>query len=376
VEILIPGAPVLVRALLARLEALGIGSAGPGEFTRRAFLHGRIDLTRAESVGALIAAEDLVAARAARRTLDGELARAVREIGGELHDVIAGLEAGLDFADQEVAPPAPSELEALIAPLVARIRGWIDRPDAGAAPAAALRFLLWGRANAGKSTLLNSLAGEERAIVSPRAGTTTDAVGATIDTPAGPVELLDLPGRLEEPTPLQAHADSLARRELAQGDRILYLLDAARPAEELRSEWGALPAEVRARAWPVLNRIDLLGAAERAHLPSWEDSSACSALTGEGVAALRGRIAAARRGGEYDSRGLAALFNDRQRRRLAECRDRLEAVRGELAAAARVEPELVVVDLRRAHAALEEITGELAPEETLARIFARFCVGK
>jgi tRNA modification GTPase len=376
VELILPGAPALVRGLLARLESLGIGPAGPGEFTRRAFLGGRFDLTRAESVAALIAADDLDQARAARRTLDGELAGAVREIGDRLHDAIALLEAGLDFAEHEVDPPAAAEIDRLLAPIAERLEEWVGRPDAGSAPSPHPRFLIWGRTNAGKSTLLNALCGESRALVSPHPGTTTDAIGGELRTPAGTVELLDLPGRKEELSAVEARADALARRELAEGDRILYLLDSSRDPGALLAEWSGLPDEVRGRAWPVLSQIDRVPAAARGALPAWPEVLLCSALTGEGLGELRERIAAAREGGSAPSRGLARLFNDRQRRRLLECGERLRAARAELAASGRVEPELVVVDLRRAHEALEEITGGIAPEETLERIFARFCIGK
>ncbi len=376
VELLVPGAPAVVRGVLARLEALGIAAAAPGEFTRRAFHHGRLDLTRAESVAALIAAEDLEGTRAARRTLDGELAAAVREIGDRLHDAIALLEAGLDFADQEIEPPSPREIDRLLAPLEERLGRWVDRPDAGSAERSPLRFLLWGRANAGKSTLLNALCEENRAIVSEIPGTTTDGVAGTLETPAGTIELLDLPGRKEPRSPVEERAEALARRDLAEGDRVLYLFDAARDPVEIEAEWQSLPDEVRARSWPVLNQVDRLSGPARDALPELPDRIDCSALRGEGVAALRDRLAESRRRGEYVSRGLARLFNDRQRRRLTECRARLAAARAEMESAGRVEPELIVVDLRRAHEALEEITGEIAPDETLDRIFARFCVGK
>lgn len=377
VEIVLPAIRAAVAALLARLGEAGVERAAPGEFTRRAFLAGRLDLTQAESVADLIAAEDRNEARAARRTLDGELGRAVHDIADDIHDWIALLEAGLDFADQEVEPPSPDEIVSGLAPLEERLARWTERADAGSAPGSALRVLLWGRANAGKSTLLNALVGEERAIVSETPGTTTDPVGGRLGRGPGAIEILDLPGRKDALSAVETDAEALSERERDTDDRILYLLDATRPAEDLVAEWESLPDAVRARARPVLSQVDRLPVAARSALPDLgPGTTACSGVTGEGIEDLRARLARFRDRGAYASRGLARLFNDRQRHRLEECRARLAAVREELVAAGRTEPELVVDDLRRAHESLEEITGEIAPDDTLERIFARFCVGK
>ena len=382
VELLVPAAPVWVRAVLATLESAGVAPAGPGEFTRRAFESGKIDLTRAESVAQLIAAEDLADARAARRTLEGELATAVRAHADRVHDLIALLEAGLDFADQEIDPPPPEEIAAACRAIETSLEETAARPDAASSEGGTPRLLLWGRTNAGKSTLLNALTGGEHALVSPAEGTTTDAVGVPWEIATGAVELFDLPGRKDDLTAIEKAADRLAARALESDDPCLYLLAAQRDPAALLEEWSSLPDDRRARSVAVLTQVDRISEAELDELRTrWiaagdPEPLAVSAVSGVGLPELRARVEAMFGRGEGSDRGAALRFNDRQRRRVGECIATLATLREELLAVGVTEPEIVVVDLRRAHAALEEITGEIATEETLTRIFSRFCVGK
>jgi len=296
VELLIPGAPVLIGTLLTALEREGIYPAGPGEFTRRAFCNGRIDLTGAESVAALIAAESLEEAQAARRTLDGQLAEGVRELADQLHDTIALLEAGLDFSDQEVPPPTCEEIAARLEPVVSSLRRWLATPDAGSQRGAPHRFLLWGRANAGKSTLLNALCGDRFAIVAPLAGTTTDPVSAQLQTDLSVVEIVDLPGRQPVRDAIEESAEQIAGGMLAEGDPVFYVLDASREVEELRREWDSLPVEIRSRARPVLSQIDRLQPSDLAELPDWPTRCLTSALQGDVGGGAGGDRRASQRG--------------------------------------------------------------------------------
>ena len=383
VEWLIPSLPMLVRAAIRALEREGAVPAGPGEFTRRAFERGRLDLTQAESVAALIHAEDELAWRAARSTLDGSLAREISSIGDRLHDQIALLEAGLDFGDQDVETPSFDALVAELSSLEGELSFASRRPDPGSAVAEARRVLIWGRANAGKSTLLNALVGSHAALVSDREGTTTDAVGARLSLPDGSIELLDLPGRKEERSAIEEVAEARAQAELESGDPVLYLFEATDSKESREAEWESLPREIRERMTPVLSQIDRLpdsGAALEATVGG-VPALLCSSLTDEGLAPVREWLREPYREGQAAASGaqvrtLGAAFNDRQRAGMESCRATLAVVRAAIVARRLLEPELIVIDLRRAHESLQEVTGAIATEETLTRIFSRFCVGK
>jgi len=379
VELLLPGIPAWVRAILALLSDHGIRAAGPGEFTRRAFESGRLDLTQAESVAALIAAESGAELKAARRTLEGGLAAGIVSLADRIHDLIALLEAGLDFADQEVEPPEVGRWTGEARSIARELREAAGSPDAALQEGIPPRLLIWGRANAGKSTLLNAWAGEDRALVSAREGTTTDAVSVVAPIDGLEVELVDLPGRKARLTSIEEKADALARRALEQGGPVLYLIDGGRPAGEVEEEWQSLPPELRQRALLVLTMVDRYPGEGVSRLCARLEADggrtqAISALRGDGMESLATKVGGILRGGDLGARGAGLRFNERQRRGALIGAGLLEQVCAE--AEASFEPELAAVDLRRAHAALEEITGEIATEDTLGRIFSRFCVGK
>lgn len=382
-ELYVVSAAPLLRRLLERLRSFGVRPAQPGEFTRRAFVNGQLDLTQAESVAEIIAAEDLERVRCLRRTLEGRLGSRIHDLGERLHDVIALLEAGLDFSEQEVEPPNPQQLRALIEPILGDVERLQLQPEAQVQEAPRVRLLLYGRVNAGKSTLLNGLAGEDVAITSNVPGTTRDPVRATLELESGHVvELVDLAG---ERTPeegadeLEADAQELGRGWLRDGDQVLYVLDGTHPSQALIDEWTALDPEVRARAWPWVNKLDQLSDAEWSQLRcdvarAIPEIGGGSARQGAGLDDLRSRLVAFVQSGQWRSRGADYLFTERQVAQLVACSQvltsALEAVDGG------VTPELLVVDLGEAHACLEEITGAVTTEATLDRIFSRFCLGK
>ncbi len=376
-EIYLPGCPPLLRRFQEELRVAGVRPAQPGEFTRRAYLNGKLDLSAAESVAELIASEDATQARLIRRTLEGQLARQVEELGSALHDLVALLEAGLDFSEQEVEPPSGTWLLEQLRPLLAELETLLEAPSSQVREQARVRLLLWGRANAGKSTLFNRLVGHSRAITSATAGTTRDPVSARIRKPGWPeLEVVDLAGERQSQEPVEEAALSLGRGWLHSGDAILYLLDGTRPNRSLQEEWHSLPSQIQAVSWPILSKCDLTCASPPEPIPG---SLACSALTGEGVEALWLRIEEHVRRGSWTSRGETYLFTERQRGHLRDCARELQHLSQTLSKAlsrAEVQAELVVVDLRLAHSHLEEITGAITTEETLDRIFRRFCLGK
>jgi tRNA modification GTPase len=388
VEIAAHGSPVvletIVRGALAEGARMGLAVrlARPGEFTQRAFLAGRLDLTQAEAVGDLIAAQTLEQARVAAQQMGGAIARRVTPVKGELLHLIALLEAGMDFAsgeldDVEIVPPAVIaaaivSVEQPLAELAASFRrGQLLRNGAAIA--------LIGPPNAGKSSLFNRLLERERAIVTPLPGTTRDTVEESLALGGIPLRLIDtagLRGGLDDAGIDLAEMQGIARSHeaLADADLVLLIHDAtlAVTAGELRLEASLLgrPQIV------VYNKVDLLvGEGEPLGETELGGGAAIrtSALTGEGLAPLRDAILA-QLGAAGSLAESGALNNLRQQEAVGSTLAALSA-----AAAANesgLPHELILMDLHRALQALDSLTGVTTPDDILARIFATFCIGK
>ncbi len=368
VEIILPGSQPLVEGLLAMLERAGARMATPGEFTRRAFMNRRIDLSRAESVLAVIEAEDRAALAAARRVLDGELAHHICNLNDQLVDVLARLEAGLDFSEQEVESPGAEELQGMLTPIQLQLESLLERRCWPSQGPDIPRVLLWGKPNAGKSTLLNALVGAPLAITSPTAGTTTDVIRGRIEQDGQSIELLDLPGDREAEGEIERIALMRARELLDGDDRIMWVFDGRRGDEEWHADKSGLPPDVASRAIPVWTHLDSPDAIS----PASADVNHVSAIANEGLDDLRDKLVHQVRQIPGQIRGDALRFTRRQKHLLERCRDSLN--RSMEAAVAG--PELLVADLREAAHWLSEISGETTPEEVLDRIFSRFCLGK
>ena len=359
VEFHLPGNALLARLLLDALAAAGARHAEPGEFTARAYFTGRIDLAEAEGVAATIAAHGAAELRAARQLLAGELSQRLRAPTERLAETLALVEAGIDFSDEDVSFLAGEELvhrvdevDELLADLTqnsARFEPLTHEPT----------FVLVGRPNAGKSTLLNALAGRDRAIVSPVAGTTRDAISAEVRLQRGLVRLVDVAG-LEEPSAAAAtdtieHVmNAQARRAVESADFVVLVRDAAdaRPPIALQ----------RAADLVVRTKSDLAPAAH---------AEAVSARTGARLDALRDRLDALAFGRAAATSTLA--LNARHLAAIAEARASLSRAR-ELAAGAGA--ELVALELRDALDALGRVLGQVTPDDVLGRVFATFCIGK
>lgn len=380
-ELYVPGSPPLVRSLLHELTLEGVRPAQPGEFTRRAFSNGRLDLTQAEAVAQLIVAEDASRAADARRILEGELGRGARRAGDRLHDLVAWIEAGLDFSEQEVEPPDPRWLADRISEILREVSELVGGERVPIRERPRVRLLLAGRANAGKSTLFNRLVGADVAITSPTPGTTRDPVSFEMRQAGQPSwELVDLAGQRPADDFAERLAQQRGREWIAEGDLVLYVFDATRSPEELVREWEEWPVEWRSRTWPIFNKADRLAARDAAWVGFDLECAArpgivLSALDGLGVAELESRIRVHVESGDWSSRGASSVFTQRQLDSLDACRRTLSTVAADLLDSG-VSAELVVVDLRAAHEFLEELTGAIVTEDTLDRIFKKFCLGK
>jgi tRNA modification GTPase len=352
------GGPIVMHALLSAVLDAGARLAEPGEFTRRAFLGGKLDLAQAEGVSDLIDAASREAARAALRSLSGEFSSAVADLAARLIELRSLTEAMLDFPEEEVDALHRDEAAARLA----GVRGALDEVLAKSRQGSLLRsgihVVLAGRPNVGKSSLLNRLAGEERAIVTPIPGTTRDALRESIQLEGVPLVLVDTAGLRAASDLVEQLGIERTQRELQRADLVLAIREALQPESPLED----LPAGVP--RLEVFNKLDLAPG----FVPP-PGAVAVSAKTGQGIDGLRASILAA---AGWSATGESVfLARERHLRALEEARQRLQAAGAQLA-----RWEFFAEELRLAHQALGAITGEFSADDLLGEIFGRFCIGK
>lgn len=365
------GGPVVMDMLLARVLELGARTAQPGEFTQRAFLNDKIDLTQAEAIADLIDSGSSQAARAALRSLQGEFSVAVHSLTEAVTETRMHVEAAIDFPEEEVDFLADTVLHERIASAIDLCEQITAKAQQGALLREGMTVVIAGRPNAGKSSLLNCLAGYDAAIVTDIPGTTRDVLRERIHIDGMPLHIADTAGLRDDADIVEAEGIRRARNEMIRADRILYVIDAARllDDESMRAELSALPAETPVSV--VINKIDLANAKSR-YEQSQPPRIHLSATTGEGVDLLRehlkecmgfqgagtGTISARRR--HLDALNRADTHLHEAQRQL---KDRRAG-------------ELMAEELRQAQQCLGEITGEFTPDDLLGRIFTSFCIGK
>ncbi|MGC1156355.1 MAG: tRNA uridine-5-carboxymethylaminomethyl(34) synthesis GTPase MnmE [Acidobacteriaceae bacterium] len=370
VEIAAHGSPVILDMLVRLALRGGARLARPGEFTERAFLAGRLDLTQAEAVGDLIEAQTLYQARIAAEQMGGALSRRVQPAKQKLVELIALLEAGIDFAEDDVEVTPDEEIVTRMDTIAGELSELARSFEHGRMVHAGLRLAIVGRPNVGKSSLFNRLLERERAIVTATPGTTRDLVTDRLSLGGIPVELVDTAGLREAKDEAEAIGVRKTREILAEADVVMVVLDASVP---LRDDEGELIASLAGRrALVVHNKSDLnTGADVAPDLPLLAVTT--SALTGEGMPALRDALAELVRNpaGESESGILTSLRH-------------FEAVSGAVGAlgAARdavgkkIPHEMLLLDLYGALRQLDSLTGETTAEDILNRIFSTFCIGK
>lgn len=361
------GSPVLLRRLLARCIELGARQARPGEFSERAFLNGKLDLAQAEAIADLIAAGDERAARAARRSLDGVFSRRVEALAEQLARLRIHVEAAIDFADEPIDTLGGAQVRAGLVEADAALARLQRDAERGRKLRDGLHAVLVGPPNAGKSSLLNALAGSERAIVTEVAGTTRDTLRETIRIDGLELTLVDTAGLREGGDAIEREGMRRARDELRRADLALVVIDARDPQAGRIAVAGAIEGVPR-RLW-IHNKRDLLAAAPVLA----GDEVAVSAATGEGLDELHARLRALAEGeagesvdGEFSARARHVEAIARAAGHVAAATAEMEYERLELAAE----------ELRLAHDALGEITGRMSADGLLGRIFSSFCIGK
>jgi tRNA modification GTPase len=362
------GGPVVLQMLLARCLELGARVAEPGEFSKRAFLNDKLDLVQAEAVADLIEAGTAAAARSAMRSLSGEFSREVLDLVARLTELRMLVEATLDFPEEEIDILKDTDAANRLAVFRADLAVLLERARAGLLLRAGLHVVLAGLPNVGKSSLLNRLAGEERAIVTEVAGTTRDAVRETIQVEGIPLHIIDTAGLRETDDLVEKIGIERAWGEIERADVVLQLLD-ARSGETPADHAIAVRLPRGVERIVVENKCDLAGQAagrfadgERVHLR-------LSAKTGEGIGLLHDELLrVAGWGGHGED---VVLARERHLEALG-----VAAEKSALAARRLDRIELCAEELRLAQEALSGITGEFTADDLLGEIFSRFCIGK
>ena len=362
------GGPAVLQLILQRCLDLGARLAQPGEFTRRAFLNGKLDLAQAESVADLIEANSTEAARSAVRSLRGEFSAAIHELVDGLIHLRMLVEAMLDFPEEQVDAIDFERRDALLKNLQASLRHTLDTAKQGSLLREGAHIVIAGQPNVGKSSLLNRLSGEEVALVSEIPGTTRDVIRQMIQIRGVPLHIMDTAGLRESQDTVENMGIARTRQTLLRADLILLLLDASQgmtaPDQAILAN---LPADVPRLL--VFNKADLLGDASQIVTPGSDPCVFVSARTGQGLEDLCGKLLEAV--GWRDQESGAFMARERHLRALTLAQNHLSQAHAVLSKA-----ELFAEELRLAQRALNEITGEFTPDDLLGEIFSRFCIGK
>jgi tRNA modification GTPase len=371
VEITCHGGILAAKMVLDTVLANGARLAEPGEFTRRAFLNGRIDLAQAEAVADLIHSRTELALRAANEQLAGKLSQRINKLRDEMIETLAHVEAHIDFPDEDIAPDTLGQLIARLEHGVAFMDELLRTAHEGEILRRGIRAAIIGRPNAGKSSLLNQILGHDRAIVSAIPGTTRDTIAETANIRGLPVVFIDTAGLREARDEIELEGVRRSRQTLQEAEFILHVFDAAEPLTEADQQYLAEFADKQRIL--VRNKIDLPA---QLHFPPGLKGPVVdvSCLTGQGIEPLKNAIKELAWSGEIRAEMLQVMINSRHQDALN--RARAATLRTLAALAENQHLELVALDLRIAVNAVGEIVGQTTTEDLLDLIFSQFCIGK
>ena len=366
------GGAFILQRLMRRVLNLGARAARPGEFSERAFLNDKLDLVQAEAIADLIDSGSDAAARAAQRSLQGVFSSQVHELQEELTSLRVFVEAAIDFPEEEIDFLAESDVVQQVNTAGRHLSGLLEGARQGRLLRDGIVLAIIGRPNAGKSSLLNALSGQDSAIVTAIPGTTRDVLREQIDLDGIPVHVADTAGIRETSDLIEAEGVRRARQALESADIVLLIKDVSNNADSEQDLSAELPPGVTTIV--VGNKIDLLPEGGLQKFQDKDDTQQVwiSTITGQGMDDLRSRIRDAV--GVTDQ--VEGSFSARQRHI-----DALKRAGGHMAAGSRAMEtsqagELLAEELRLAQQALGEITGELLPDDLLGEIFSSFCIGK
>ncbi len=368
VEIACHGGSIVTQCLIERIFALGAVPAEPGEFSQRAFLNGKIDLTQAEAIMDLISAQTDLAVKAAGAQLAGQLGKEMELLRQEMIGISAHVEAYIDFPDEDIDPASQDLIASRISGLISRIDQLLATADRGRILREGVKTVLCGAPNAGKSSLLNLLVGFDRAIVSSRPGTTRDTIEETISLNGIPLRIIDTAGIRESSDEIEQQGIERSLAQMSQAELILLLIDSTAPESDIAS----ITLPPGPKVVKILNKSDL-----PPH-PDWSqyhDLVAVSCLSGSGMDTLRAAISKVITGsdGSFEKGDLVAI-NSRHQHYLKSARtnlsDALERLR------ANESPEFVSFEIREALDSVGAVVGKTDVEDILGSIFSTFCIGK
>ncbi len=366
------GGPVVMEALVKRVLDLGARMARPGEFTERAFLNDKLDLAQAEAVADLIDSGSRAAARAALRSLQGEFSAMVQGLTEAVIDLRVRVEAAIDFPEEEIDFLADADLSQRLESLLKHFTSVARLTQQGRLLRDGMTVVIAGAPNAGKSSLMNRLAGYDAAIVTDVPGTTRDVLRERIDIDGMPLHLIDTAGLREVRDVVEAEGVRRARAEMMRADRVLFVVDGLADPEgtSYARERAQLPTEVPVTL--VMNKADLVDRAPQLDATSSPPSVRLSARTGAGLSLLHAHLKQCMGFMPAEAGSISA----RRRHLDALTRARRHVEIGAQQLRTQRAGELLAEELRGAQAALGEITGEFTSEDLLGRIFSSFCIGK
>lgn len=371
VEINCHGGIVPLRETLNAVLASGARLAEPGEFTKRAFLNGRIDLTQAESVIDIIRSKTGASLRIALSQLDGRLSARIKAVQDKILGILAGLEAAIDFPEDDIEETSRMQLSETAGEIIRDLDGLIENAGRGRLYREGIRTVIAGRPNVGKSSLLNALLGRERAIVTHIPGTTRDVIEEAINIKGIPLVLADTAGLRETEDLVERIGVEKTREFLAGADLILFMVEAN---EGLTCEDREILSTIdRDKTLLIVNKIDLEEKAQGINAGGMSVVEV-SALTGEGMDGLEEKIEEIVSGGKVRSPESIIVSSARHEEALRRARDHMGDFKNSLGAG--VPADLMTIDLRDSWEALGEITGSTVTEDLLDRIFSEFCIGK
>jgi tRNA modification GTPase len=370
------GSQLLIKQLLSALYQYGVRAAEPGEFTKRAFLNGKMDLTQAEALADLISAGSMRALKIAEDQLNGKLGTLIAQMGEDLRDITAEIEAGIDFPEEDIEPEQLHAIKSKLQHASLKFSELVDSFEYGHIVRDGYRVLLCGRPNAGKSSLLNALLNKPRAIVSEISGTTRDLIEESAEFEGYRFVFCDSAGLRESSDPVEKIGIELALDRTNWADLALLVVDINESPEEIKQTINLLSERCK-KIWIVVNKIDTQSANFGA---SFCDDKRCqqtiylSALSGEGIQGLISALIDEVSSQLSVNESSQVITSERQKNCLIRACDALSQTL--IAIDQKLPSELIASDLRTALSNLDEMIGKTHPEDILGRIFSKFCIGK